>query len=264
VGIPTDPTFTVSQTNDRWAIVLSMFAAATVGGACWYGSFGARLNVFVNSWVSLNQICISYLIGYTDTKTGWWRFLIVLLHVGLGIAGSAAGAAQVSAVFGGASLSPYLVPTFGNSVPVGWAILTSASLYLFFLHVFVICGTYNRSPGDAAYAYAMAYFVFGVPMYFTTRLTPNFALNVAIRVFTGVSDVLWIDVIGAVIAIILTLILWRVLWWHFFNADVLGPKYRKEDDQGHAGTYAKSSRNRKPQAALNVAPDTNSRVEFWQ
>ena len=263
VGVTPDaPLFTVVQTNDRWAMLIATMILSLVSGLMVAGAMGRRLDVYGSSWVYLNQIIISCLDKHT-TRMGMWRLAIVLLDIGLELCGVMAGAGMFVQFYGMTAISHFLQPVYENTIvvagtlSVGWSILSSCTLYLFLFHAAAFSLTYNPEPVSGVIPYAAAYWATGFVYFYTVRLLPNFSLNIAYGFAAGMHwETLWIDVIGGVVALIITTVLWYVLWEPFFGSDELSQVHASDRDARASYTLESKNKRGKGSRRQDIDPET--------
>jgi len=199
-------------------------------------------------------------------KKHWWIIGIVILHIGGGLCGSVSGAAIFRSIFGTSAVPPYLQPSNLNSINTSWGILTTTILYLLLFMVQTSALSYTTDPIGAFSSYSTAFFVVAFSTFTTTRTLPSLGLNIALGYASGgVYDTLWVDVVGALIAMVLAFIFWWTIFQPFFGHDNLSvalhnpvrvakQEYNKVSGSKRARGMDHSIRNQTNESQTNSKP----------
>lgn len=214
LDVPADPTLSVTGTNLKNAIILASFGSAGFAVFAGMGGFGNIVNnVFNNPWLTLHSFVISLLDARIRTRD-WWLVILPLIYMGSSIAGAFGGSATFFALFPSMVIPTVWHPVLANVVQssYGWAILIGSLVYTAIFHVFAFScnGTRFRFANLWPLFFVMS--IGSIVMFSTTRLLPNFTLNIGYMYLTGHYELLWVDVVNAFIGLVLTWLLYFFLW----------------------------------------------------
>lgn len=214
LDVPADPTLSVVGTNIKNAMILAAFGSAGFAVFAGIGGFGNIVsNVFNNPWFTLHSFVVSLLDARIRPKD-WWLVILPLIYIGSSVAGAFGGGATFSALYPTLVIPTAFHPILANVVQSSYplAILIGSIVYTAIFHVFVF--TCNGTRYNFANLWPLFFVVSigGVVLFSTTRLLPNFTLNLGYMYVTGHFELLWVDVVCAFIGLILTWVLYFFLW----------------------------------------------------
>jgi len=203
--VPPDPTLSVLVTNQQNTLILVSIMVGLVGVLGVKCSYSIRFDdVQANPYMNLFTFLIALLDGRVNAHS-WWYIVRTLLYMAANSAGAIASAFFVAWSLPTAELSPLFLPTLAQTTinSRGGVYLIGCILYFCLFRCALstmVNGTMDRYVNLIPFAFLS--FAINIVYLYTCRMTTNFAINWAFGIFTGYYQVLWLDALAALTAIV--------------------------------------------------------------